>query len=62
MENQIIEAHGLKWLVRYAESEKAALDEIAMAAVRGSVGGKTVIDDTACGGSVRVVSDVIRAA
>jgi len=60
MKNEIMEVRGTKWLVREAVSQQAALDEIAMATVRGSVGGKTVVDDTACGGSVRVVSDVER--
>lgn len=60
MNKQIIEVGGSKWLVREAESMDAALNAIAMARVTGSIGSKHQVDDTACGGSIRVTADVCR--
>lgn len=51
---------GRRWKVREAVSLAAAMNEISMARVIGSVGGKTILDETHCGGSRRVVSDVVQ--
>lgn len=56
MKNQIVESGESKWLVRSAESMDDAMDAIAMARCTGSSGSKTVVNDTACGGTERVKS------
>lgn len=67
MKNEIITVDGSKWLVREAESMDAALDEIAMARVTGSVGGKSTVRDVSIHewygkteGAERVIADVVR--
>lgn len=51
---------GRRWKVREAVSLAAAMNEISMARVTGSIGGKTIFDETHCGGSHRVISDVVQ--
>ena len=45
MKNETISAFGQSWLVREATTRAAAMDAIAMAACRGSVGSRTVVND-----------------
>lgn len=54
MKNEIIEVNGIRWMVHEAVSEEKAMEAIAWARVRGSVGTKLTVDDSACGGSKRV--------
>lgn len=60
LKNEIIEVSGTRWLVREAVSKEAALNEVSMARVTGSVGGKSSIDETLCGGGVVVLADVVQ--
>lgn len=60
MKNEIIEVSGTYWLVREAVSKEAALDEISMARVTGSVGSKSSRDETLCGGGITVIADVVQ--
>lgn len=51
---------GHRWKVRSAVSLKDALAEIASARCTGSIGGKSILDETYIGGGVRVLADVVR--
>lgn len=57
MKNEIIEVDGAKWLVNEAESMDAALDAIAWARCRGSVGSKEINERD---GVEYVIADVSR--
>lgn len=57
MKDEIIEVHGTKWLVKEAVSMDDALNAIAFARVRGSVGSKHTSES---GGVERVLADVSR--
>lgn len=57
LKNEIIEVDGKQWMVRQAVSREAALSEIAMARVTGSVGGKSTLTR---GGVAAVQADVVR--
>lgn len=52
--------NGYRWKVREAVSIKAACNEIAHARVSGSIGGKSILDETLCGGSRKVLADIVR--
>ncbi len=51
--------HNRRWKIRESTSLKAAYNEIIHAQVTGSIGGKKTIDETRCGGSLRVIADVV---
>jgi hypothetical protein len=48
-----------RWKVREAVNAKAAWNAIMFASATGSVGAKDVRDETLCGGTVRVIADVV---
>jgi hypothetical protein len=52
--------NGHRWKVREAVSIKAAINEISHARATGSIGGKSIIDETLCGGTRKVLADVVR--
>lgn len=52
--------NGNRWKVREASSIKAACNAIASARVSGSIGAKDILDETLCGGSKKVLADVVR--
>lgn len=56
----IKDTNGHRWKVREAVSVKKALNEIAMARVTGSIGSKSILNETYIGGSVTVLADVVR--
>jgi hypothetical protein len=60
LKNQTLEVGGQSWLVREARSHEDAMNAIAMARVTGSVGNTDILDNTACGGSKKVLADVVR--
>jgi hypothetical protein len=60
MQNEIIEIYGQRWKVREAATMQDALHEIAHAAVRGSIGGKTVSVRFTPDRTETVLSDVVR--
>lgn len=60
LKNHIVEVGETRWLVREAVSLQAAVNEISMARVTGSVGGKSTRDETFCGGVVTVIADVVQ--
>ncbi len=51
--------HNRRWKIREATSLKAAYHEIIHAQATGSIGSKKTVDDSRCGGSLRVIADVI---
>lgn len=57
--NKIIEMDGRRWFIKEAKSMNHALNEIRMARVTGSVGGRSVIDETLVGGGIIVLADVV---
>ena len=60
MKDEIIEVSGQRWKVRNALSADAALNAIADARATGSVGAKHIRDETAIGGDVVVMADVVK--
>lgn len=60
MVNERIEIGGQVWLVRQARSRTDALNEIGHARATGSIGSRTTVDETRCGGTVYVLADVHR--
>lgn len=60
MKNIIIEVSGQRWKIREAISMEAALSEIAMARCVGSIGGKSIVDNTFCGGVKYTSADVVK--
>lgn len=60
MKNEIIEIDGQRWKVREAVSRQAAMEAIVKARCSGCVGGRDVLDQTACGGAVTVLADVVQ--
>lgn len=48
---------GTRWRAK-AKSLNAAFNEIAHARCTGSVGSSSMLDDTLCGGSVRLIAEV----
>lgn len=59
MIESIVELDGQRWRVK-AQNMQAALSEIALARCTGSVGSSTNIDDTRCGGTIRLLAEVHR--
>lgn len=57
--NKIIEIKGRRWLIKEAKSMNHAINEITMARATGSIGGRSVIDETLIGGGVIVLADVV---
>lgn len=55
----ILTVDGQNWRVE-AKSEKAALNEIAMARVTGSIGSMSEVDNTRCGGTIELIAKVHR--
>lgn len=51
---------GNRWKIREAMSVKCAVNAIANARVTGSVGSKSILDETYVGGSIKVLADVVR--
>lgn len=51
---------GSRWKVREAMSLKKALGEIAHAKVLGSVGSKSVLNETYVGGGLTIQADVVQ--
>ena len=60
IKNEIIEVNGQRWKIKQAISKFAALNEIAHARCTGSIGGKSEVDETRCGGVIRVIADVVK--
>lgn len=57
MFESIIEVGGHRWRVK-AKSERAALNEIAMARCTGSIGSSSYLDLTRCGGDKTLIAEV----
>lgn len=57
MKNEIIDVDGTQWKVREAITLEAAMTEISMARVTGSIGGRTLLTSD---GRTTVRSDVVR--
>jgi hypothetical protein len=60
LKDVILEVGGMRWKVREAKSEKAALAAIASARVSGSVGAKNTLDETLIGRGITVLADVVK--
>lgn len=60
MENEIIEVGGVRWKIRTAKTLSDAMEAITMARVSGSIGSINIADNTATGGSVEVLADVVQ--
>lgn len=60
MENEIIEVGSQRWLVRQAKSRHEALAAVTDARVTGSVGAKTILNETFVGGGMTVLADVVQ--
>ncbi len=58
--NEIYQINGALWLVKEARSRADALAAIDHARATGSVGCTDTIDQTALGGTVEVVAEVVR--
>lgn len=52
--------NGNRWKVREAKSIKCAVNAIAHARVTGSVGSKSILNESYIGGSITVLADVVR--
>lgn len=52
--------NGRRWKVRQAKSLQHALQEISNARVTGSVGSKTTMNYTLCGGTIETLADVVQ--
>lgn len=59
MIREIVEVNGARWRVE-AKSMAAAQNEIALAICTGSVGSRSQVDSTLCGGGVELLADVHR--
>lgn len=59
--NRIVAVGGRNWLIREAVSAEAAFNEIANARITGSVGSKTLVDETRLnnGRGIWVQADVV---
>lgn len=60
MTNEIIEVDGARWKVREAKSRQDALDAITDARASGSVGSKTIHNQTFVGAGMEVLADVVQ--
>lgn len=49
-----------RWKVREAVSIEHAISAIAHARVSGSIGSKTILNETYIGGSIKTLADVVR--
>lgn len=58
--NATLEVNGSRWFVWEARSREDALNAIAHASCTGSRGARDLEDNTACGGTVEVLADVLR--
>lgn len=60
IKDKIVEVAGRRWKIREAVSMEKALSAISFARCSGSVGSKSVVDSTRCGGGIVVEASVVQ--